>query len=174
MSLLLTIKHYVVKILFIFVYALYLITGLYGKFTPKSQVNFTLVSSFMLSTYVFISLTIITVHAIKPSLICDKILYNLKLIETTNGKVILVALIALLYIGSDNAQQVVFGTVTLFVMAILYGIEELTKCDVSDMKRCDDNVARHVMETSEVGQVVTTEEKKEESKENVEVLDSTQ
>ena len=174
MSLLLTIKHYVIKILFIFVYALYVITGLYGKFTPKSQVNFTLVSSFMLSTYVFISLTIVTVHAIKPNLICDRTLYNLKLIKTTNGKAIVVALIALLYIGSDNSQQVVFGTTTLFIMAILYGIEELTKCDISDMKRCDENIVRRVMETSEVGQVVLTEEKKEENKENVEVLDNTQ
>ena len=71
--------------------------------------SFTYVSKFFLNIYILALFTLIIIHNVAPGILCKIITNNFKALTTVIGKVIITCIIALIYIGSSNTSECIFG-----------------------------------------------------------------
>lgn len=93
--------------------------------TKKDNENFieyTDLSKFFISLYVFLMILLILLHEIKPSIICSIFSKNIGVITSSRGKIIITFLIAGIYWTPDFTPQLAYSLIvfasTIFLLAI--------------------------------------------------------
>ena len=81
---------------------------------PKNSnyIEFTDLSKFFLNLYIFILLSLLLTHIIYPQIICSFIKENFGIILNDNGRLIILSSIFILYFGTGNMPQKIFGMIS--------------------------------------------------------------
>ena len=99
--------------------------------TNKNSPNFieyTDLSRFFLNLYTFTLLALILGHSIYPKILCNIFTKKLGIITTVKGKIILLSSIFIMYFGTGNKPQKIFGMIAFIATFCLFLSNLFLKC----------------------------------------------
>ena len=102
-------------------------------------IEYTSVSKFFLNLYILILLLLSLIHSIYPKIVCQMMTSGLSITTTYRGKIILLCVVDVMYLSTDNLPQKLFGMIT-FVCALALLLGNLVfNCEILNQKAEDNN-----------------------------------